>query len=104
MTSWDVRPATRRIGRQWQTLRKNHPEAARVALEYWAADPFAPHGLVVRPRADLAIRQWGSGGARKSYEQRGFVVADTTAFFIVVADIGAVIITALMKFLTDLDV
>lgn len=104
MTNWDVRPATKRVERQWQELRKNHPQAAQTALQYWADDPFAPHGLVVRPRAKLAARVWGSGGDKRTYEQRGFVVADTAAFFIVVDDIGAVIITALMQFLTDPDV
>jgi hypothetical protein len=95
MTGWDVRPATNRVARKWRELRRDHPQAAQTALDYWADDPSAPHGLVVHPHAEIATRRWGG----KVYEQRGFVVADVTAFFIVVDDLARVIITAIRPFL-----
>jgi hypothetical protein len=97
MTGWDVRPATERVARKWRTLRRDQPQATQTAMDYWTNDPFAPYGLVVHPRAELAMRRWG----QKAYQQRGFIVADTTAFFIVVDDMGAVIITAIRPFFTD---
>jgi hypothetical protein len=86
-------------------LRQAHPESTLTALNYWADDPWAPNELVVQPRGALALRRWGTGRNKKSYEQRGFVVTpDTTAFFIVVDDSAAVVITALTPFLVGLDV
>jgi hypothetical protein len=100
---WDVRPASKGVGRDWRRLRKAHSQSTLKALSYWANDPYAPNELVISPRGRLSLRQWGSGNNKKSYEQRGFIVAGTTVYFIVVDDIPAVIITALIPYLTDRD-
>jgi hypothetical protein len=94
---WDVRPASTAVERDWRRLRRAHPELTQKALLYWAHDPWAPNDLVIHPRADLALRQWGSGRNKKSYEQRGFIIGGTTAYFIVVDN--TVIITAVIQFL-----
>lgn len=102
---WNVRPANKRIQREWQRLRRTSPESTLAALRYWANDPRAPNESVVRPRGKLAERRWGQGMNKKSYEQRGFVVtSDVTAFFIVLDDISTVVITALYQFLVGADV
>jgi hypothetical protein len=56
---------------------------------------------VVFPRGRLALRKWGSGRNKKSYQQRGFIVGNMTVYFIVVDDIPAVIITALIQYVLD---
>jgi hypothetical protein len=103
--SWEVGLANKRVSRGWRVLRRDYPDATLTALRYWAANPYAPHELIVHPRGRLAQRAWGTGSNKKDYEQRGFVVSpDTTAYFIVVADIETVVITALRPFLGTLDV
>jgi len=100
--SWAVRLAHRRLNKVWRRLRRDYPGSTLIALRYWQVDPYSPHELMVRPRGKLGQRAWGTGGNKKNYEQRGFVVSpDTTAFFIVVDDIETVVITALRSFGVD---
>jgi hypothetical protein len=98
-SAWEVGLASRRLDRAWRRLCRDYPDSTLTALHYWRTDPYAPHELMVRPRGKLAQRAWGTGGNKKNYEQRAFVVSpDTTAFFIVVDEIGTVVITALRSF------
>jgi hypothetical protein len=98
-SSWGVGLANKRLGHAWRRLCRDYPDSTLTALRYWRADPYATHELIVRPRGKLAQRAWGTGGNKKNYEQRAFVVSPgTAAFFIVVDDIGTVVITALRPF------
>jgi hypothetical protein len=95
---WKIAPANKRVAGQWEKLRNTYPVPTRKAIHYWTKDPYAPNGLVVRPRGPAAVRLWGNGAAKKSYQQRIFLASPVSSTsFIVVDEIGTVIITAVIS-------